>query len=143
MRIPLLLLAWTFLFGGLIASGALYRDFRDRSLLEQRGTRTTGTVVWSSRYGKPCASSIRVVYANQAKRTFSNYFNVCTNQYRTGQSVDLIYLPSDPGVARLSAEESAASGHHRTVGVLVTTSFMLVGAVLVLLLRRDETAPQP
>ena len=143
MRSLLLPLAWLFFFSGLIASGALYRDFRDRSLLDQHGLPTTGTVLWSSRYSKPCSTSIRVAYTDHARRAFSNYFNVCTNQYRPGQSVDLIYLSSDPAVARLSTDESPASGHHRTIGLIVALCFMLVGAALRILVPIGTAGTQP
>jgi hypothetical protein len=132
------LFAWVFFLGGLIASGALHKDHREQVLLKENGLQTSGTVEWSSRYSKPCSSSVRVVFTDRKGLTFTKYFNVCSRQYRPGESIDVVYLPADPEVASLSANEAIASGTQKSVGMVVAVLFTVVGAALLIALRRKS-----
>jgi len=132
------LFAWVFLLGGLIASGALYKGYREQILLKENGLRTTGTVEWSSRYSKPCSSSVRVAFADRNAKAFTKYFNVCSGQYQPGESVEVIYLPADPKVAILSANEAITPGAEKTVGMVVAVLSVVVGAALLIALRRKN-----
>src|SRR5271165_1464154 len=113
------LLPWVFLLGGLIASGILYRDHREQALLKENGFRTTGTVEWASQYSKPCSSSVRVAFTDQHANAFTKYFNLCSRQYRPGESIEVIYLPANPEVASLSAREAITSAAEKPFGMVV------------------------
>jgi hypothetical protein len=136
------LLPWVPLLGGLIVAGALYKDHREQSLLKEQGLRTTGTIQWSSRYAKPCSSSIRVVYTASNGQALRKYFSVCSSQYRPGESIDVIYLPADPDVARLAAHEAVVSDAQKMVGAVVAALLIIGGAALLIAFRkRNERAP--
>jgi hypothetical protein len=132
------LFPWVFFLGGLIASGALYRDHREQVLLKEQGLQTTGKVEWTSLYSKSCSSSIRVTFADRNAKAFTKYFNVCSRQYRPGETVDVIYLPANPEVASLSAREAIGSGTRKTVGMVVAVLVTAIGAALLIALRRKH-----
>jgi hypothetical protein len=129
---------WVFFVGGLIASGVLYKDHREQALLKEQGLQTIGKVEWTSLYSKPCSSSIRVAFRDRNAKAFTKYFNVCSSQYRPGESVEVIYLPANPEVASLSAREAIASGTEKTVAVVVAMLFTVIGATLLIALRRKN-----
>jgi hypothetical protein len=132
------LFPWVLFLGGLIASGALYKDYREQVLLKEQGMQTTGKVEWTSLYSKPCSSSVRVAFADRNAKAFTKYFNVCSHQYRPGETVDVIYLPANPEVASLSAREAITSGTRKMVGMVVAVLFAVVGATLLIALRRKN-----
>jgi LPXTG-motif cell wall-anchored protein len=129
---------WVFFVGGLIASGVLYKDHREQVLLKEQGLQTTGKVEWTSLYSKSCSSSIRVTFVDRNAKPFTKYFNVCSRQYRPGETVDVIYLPANPEVASLSAREAITPGTQKTVGMVVAALLALIGAALLFALRRKN-----
>jgi len=132
------LFPWVFLLGGLIASGFLYKDYREQVLLKENGLQTTGTVEWASRYGKPCSSSVRVAFTDRNAKAFTKYFNVCSHQYQPGERVEVIYLPANPTVASLAANEAITSRAEKTVARVVAVLMAVVGAALLIALRRKN-----
>jgi hypothetical protein len=132
------LFPWVLFLGGLLASGALYKDHREQVLLKEQGLQTTGIVEWTSLYSKPCSSSIRVAYADRNAKAFTKYFNVCSRQYRPGETVDVIYLPANPEVASLSAREAIMSGTRKMVAMVVAVLVTAIGAALLIGLRRKN-----
>jgi hypothetical protein len=132
------LFPWMFLVGGLVVLVAIGKEYYQEALLKERGFQTTGTVQWTSRYSKPCASSVRVTYADQGGRAFTKYFNVCSRQYQAGESINVIYLPADPSVASLAAPDVVPSSTQSVIGAVVAALCVVFGVGLLVALRRKQ-----
>lgn len=128
---------WLFLVGGIASLAILYKHHSERSLIIKEGLHVSGTVQWSSSYNKQCSSSIRVTYLDRDGREFTKYFNVCSNLFRPGQGVDVIFLRADPNEAALMEPEAAPSKAQETIGAAVGVVFALVGTALLIAFRQN------
>ena len=130
MKRVLNVLPWIFLVSGILFLYIGYRRTQDRSRLETVGVRGTGTVQWATATGRT-SNRIRVDYRDANGNSWTKDFTVFSSQYSPGESVRVLYLPSDPQVAMLGSEEAGETRRQDVITLGAGALFSLVGLVWV------------
>ena len=138
-QLALRTLPWIILASGLIASVPSCQRIHDRYRLETDGIAVSGVVVWSSNIGTGTSNQsfrIKVAYRDAAAREWTRFFTVFSSQYRTGETVDLVYLPTDPEIAMLGGKEAGETHGQDLLAAGISALAVLAGGILVWLRRK-------
>ncbi len=140
LRLVLRALPWIIVATGLIVVGMSYQRIHDRYRLEAEGIAVPGVVEWASTLGGTSNQSfrIRVAYQDKTGRTWRQYFSVFSSQYRAGEEVDVVYLPTDPETALLGTKEAGETHVHDMVAAVIGTLALLIGGVMLWLRRASR-----
>jgi hypothetical protein len=132
-------LPWLVLATGLVVVYVSYHRIRDRSRLETDGVEASGVVKWASSTGMGRSNQsfrISVAYQDRAGREWTRYFTVFSSQYRAGQVVDVLYLPTSPEIAVLRSNDAGETHAHDRLAAVSGVLAVLAGGVMVWLRRR-------
>lgn len=139
VRFALRWLPWIVLVTGLVVGYVSYHRIRDRSRLEAEGVAASGVVKWATSLGSGTSNQsfrINVVYQDRVGREWTRFFTVFSSQYREGQVVDILYLPTSPEIAVLGRNEAGETHAHDTVAAIIGALAVLAGVVMVGLRRK-------
>jgi hypothetical protein len=139
VRLVLRALPWIILATGLTAAYLSYQRIYDRYRFDADGIATSGVVVWASTIGTGTSNQsfrIRVVYRDTAEREWTRYFTVFSSQYREGQAVDVVYLPTNPEIAALGSKEAGETHGQDVLAAVISAIAILVGGIMVWLRRK-------
>jgi hypothetical protein len=139
VRFALRWLPWIVLATGVVVVYVSYHRIRDRSRLQADGVAASGVVKWASSIGSGTSNQsfrISVVYQDRAGREWTRYFTVFSSQYRPGQTVDVVYLPTSPEIAVLGRNEAGETHAHDRLAAVIGVLAVLAGVVMVWLRRR-------
>jgi hypothetical protein len=120
---------------GLIALYVGYSRMSERSLLEKEGMMTSGVVEWAGG-GARSYYSIRVRYRDGSGREWTRYFAVFSSQYRAGQSVEVVYLRTNPEVVMLGSHEAGETHGQEVVASVLGGIAVVVGGLMAFVMYR-------
>jgi hypothetical protein len=138
VRLVLRALPWIVFATGLIVLYVSYERIHDRYRVEADGVTVSGVVEWTSTVGTGTSNQsfrIKVVYQDLTGREWTRYFTVFSSQYRAGQAVDVVYLPSSPEIAILGKNEAGERHFHDMLAAVSGVVAVLIGSVMVWLRR--------
>jgi hypothetical protein len=136
VRFALRWLPWIILATGLVVVCVSCHRILDRSRLEAEGVAASGVVKWASTIGSGTSKRISVVYQDRAGHEWTRYFTVFSSQYRAGQVVDVVYLPTSPEIAVLRRNEAGETHTHDKLAAVSGAVAVLAGVVMIWLRRR-------
>ena len=134
-------LPWVLLAAGGISVVLCGQRLLDRHRLQSHGRVTSAVVQWATTTGAR-SNQIQVAFRDSSGKNWTKDFAVFSTQYRTGQPVEVVYLPADPQIAILGPGEAGVTSTQEAVGSAVggVAVFISAGWLLAVLRGRHNRA---
>ena len=120
-------LPWMLLAVGVATVVLCGQRLLDRHRLQTDSRMTSAVVRWATTTGAR-SNQIQVAFRDTSGKNRTKDFAVFSAQYRTGQSVDVVYLPTKPQVAILGPREPGVTSTQEAVGTGVGGLALFIGA---------------
>lgn len=108
-------LPWVLLGAGVVIVVLCGQRLLDRHRLQSDGKVTSAVVRWATTTGAR-SNQIQVAFSDGNGKIWTKDFVVFSKQYRSGQAVDVVYLPANPRIAILGPEEVGVTTTQEAVG---------------------------
>ena len=116
MKYLLSVLPWLLLAAGAVVVALCGQRVCDRHQLEIEGRAASAIVEWATTTGSR-SNQIQVAYRDANGGDWTKVFEVFSTQYKAGQSVDIVYLPTNPQIAILGRREVGITSAQEGVGL--------------------------